>query len=450
MKHLFSLAACAACVLHTVYCLAQGPLTPGAAPVPTMRTLDEMEPRGMIKSVPWVITQSGSYYFTTNLVCAAAGVDGISVQADDVTIDLRGFTLYGPGKSSGNGIRCTFKNLTVHNGRVVGWQGPDASGSNTAGVSVSGPMATIKDLTADGNDFGVLAAAGARFETVTALGNFSAGLTAGHTCVLEACRALGNGGDGIFAKDATVIAQCTARSNSGNGIHTLSTGLHAACTTIRECAAQFNLGDGILAENGGHVISCVTDSNGPEEVPTPFNNGIHLTYTLVDTHRRAASIVRDCTANNNSGNGILVARDTLVTGNSCSGNGTGPSVSGLYPWYAGIYAMGDNNRIEGNRSSDNIGFVQQPFVDGYRVDGNNNRIESNHSSGNTQYAYNITGAANFIVRNTSYGFVQACDYFIVNGNTVGPITLMPVTGAIIPPLIVTTVGTTDPWANFDD
>lgn len=451
MKYALSLASLAACLLNAAFCMAQGPLTPGAAPAPTMRTLDEMEPRGMIKTVPWVITQSGSYYFITNLICAAAGIDGITVLADDVTIDMRGFTLYGPGKSSGNGIRCTYKNLTVHNGRVVGWLGPDPLGSNTAGISVSGKAAVIRDVTAQDNDFGVVVSACARLETVAALDNASAGISAGHTCVLEACRALGNGGDGISATDADVIAQCTARGNAGNGIHTLSTGLHAACTTIRECAAQFNLRDGIFAENGGHVISCVTDSNGKEEEPSLNNNGIHLSYSLpVEGRRRAASIVRDCAANNNSGNGILVARDTLVTGNSCSCNGLGVSPTGLYPCFAGIYALGDNNRLEGNRSSDNLGYIMQPFADGIRVDGNCNRVESNHSSGNSMYAYNITGAANFIVRNTSYGLVQTCDYFVINGNTIGPITIMPVTGAVIPPLIVTTVGTTDPWANFDD
>ncbi|HNX36600.1 MAG TPA: right-handed parallel beta-helix repeat-containing protein [Kiritimatiellia bacterium] len=451
MKRSICLFILGMCGMHAFLCTAQGPLTPGAAPVPTMRTLDEVEPRGMIKSVPYVITQSGAYYFTTNLVCAATGLDGIDVQSDDVTIDMRGFTLYGPGKSSGNGIRCAFKNLTVLNGRVVAWLGPDPVGSNTAGINVSGPMAIVRDVTAEHNDKGVAVSAGARLETVAAFDNTTAGISAGHSCVFEACRAVSNGGDGLFTGPASVVARCTARGNGGNGIHTVANGLHASCTTIRECAAQYNAGDGILAENGGHVISCVTDSNGPGTEPSLSNNGIHLTYVLpVEGRRRAGSIVRDCAANNNGGNGILVARDTLLTGNSCSGNGLAVSVTGLYPCYAGIYAQGDNNRIENNRTSDNLGFIGQPIADGIRVDGNCNRIEANHSSGNTMYAYDITGAANFIARNLSYGYMQTCDYFIVNGNTVGPIIIMPVTGAIIPPLAVTTVGTTDPWANFDD
>ena len=76
----------------------QGSLTPPGAPAPTMKTLQQVEPRVPISTAGATITQSGSYYLTCNLV-GASGVNGINVNADNVTIDLNGFVL--DGKSLG-------------------------------------------------------------------------------------------------------------------------------------------------------------------------------------------------------------------------------------------------------------------------------------------------------------------------------------------------------------
>src|SRR5438445_10077681 len=82
--------------------LAQGPLTPPGAPAPTMKTLDQIEPRTPISSVPFTISQAGSYYLTKNLT-GTASQDGITIAADNVTLDLMGFSLNGIA-SSGNGV----------------------------------------------------------------------------------------------------------------------------------------------------------------------------------------------------------------------------------------------------------------------------------------------------------------------------------------------------------
>src|SRR5215207_11600534 len=57
---------------------AQGTLTPPGAPAQTMKTLDQVEPRKPISSLPFTITQPGSYYVTSNLVGVAAS-RGITV-----------------------------------------------------------------------------------------------------------------------------------------------------------------------------------------------------------------------------------------------------------------------------------------------------------------------------------------------------------------------------------
>src|SRR5579863_106653 len=84
---------------------AQGSLTPPAGPAPTMKTLAQIEPRSPISALPFVITNSGAYYLTTNLT-GISGSDGIIVQADNVDLDLSGFALIGVA-GSGNGVDVT-------------------------------------------------------------------------------------------------------------------------------------------------------------------------------------------------------------------------------------------------------------------------------------------------------------------------------------------------------
>ena len=81
---------------------AQGSLTPPGAPAPTMKSLDQVEARTIVNAANtpgdannlFIITNSGSYYLTTNLV-GVSGKSGISITANDVTLDLNGFALLG-------------------------------------------------------------------------------------------------------------------------------------------------------------------------------------------------------------------------------------------------------------------------------------------------------------------------------------------------------------------
>jgi hypothetical protein len=129
-KHLLALVLFVA-GLQSLTVRGQGSLTPPGGPSPTMKTLAQVEPRTPISTLPFTISAPGSYYVTTNLTAASAGI-GVTISSGNVVLDLSGFTLNGAKVgTSGIYVIGNFTNIVIRNGIVTSWtySGVDAYAS---------------------------------------------------------------------------------------------------------------------------------------------------------------------------------------------------------------------------------------------------------------------------------------------------------------------------------
>jgi hypothetical protein len=247
---------------------AQGTLSPPAGdPAASMRTLTQLEPRrplgtpGQLNTTPLVITAPGSYVLQGNLT--VAGGDGIQIRADDVTLDLNGFTVTSSAATAeGCGIRLGGTTVTAHRARIR--NGRLFSPGYTAEVDLA--------VTFTGAGF------------TNAIAPDHAGACTGvqlEELFVTGCQ------QGLDAGPDSTATDCVVRFLPGVGIR---------ATTVRDCAVADTGDSGIVADN---VIRCqseplcegpailahtVTASTGRStDVIAAPGNGIEATGTVTDS-----------------------------------------------------------------------------------------------------------------------------------------------------------------------
>lgn len=357
MNALRSLACLAAAACSTA--ALAGPLTPPGPPASTMKTIQQAEPRTPIgqADIPLTINRAGSYYLTENLFPAGLGDPFvIEVIADDVTLDLRGFTIYGAtevttaqyGVHIVNGVQ----NVVVHNGTIS-----RCVSSGVEAIFADGVAIESLRLTSNGAD-GARLGSRSRIDGCVAYANGSDGFTilgAGGVIVNTVAEA--NGNDGIDSGASTSIENCTADTNGRFGF------LVAAGSTATNCTAVENGEDGFFTVGGSVLTGCAAYRNK--------QSGYR-------SNERATFI--ECSAISNDLHGFELSDAATVL--NCSSNSN--AVAG--------YSLGETT--------------------------NNCRIEGNTATGNDT-GFQIFGSANVVIRNSA-GANTTNEFVIAGGNVAGP------------------------------
>lgn len=335
-----------------------GALTPDGAPGRTMKSLDQMEPRtpliegaagvALMEDGAWEITESGSYYLVGNVTATVS--DGIRLKADNITLDLRGFTLTSETRPfGGDGILIEGNDIRIFNGHIVskifynpeaeGWV---AGGGFDCGIR-DGATATnlhIRDVSVRGCFSGIVCnlsefGASSLIESCTAHTIAGSGIVGVNVtnCVARMCgqsgiraehvsNSVGHSiqGHGIFA-DYTV-SNCQGESG---GSDSDARGIHGG--NISDSHGVAKAGSGILAL--GNVINCSGVTQG----------------TSFDAHGiEASGNVFNSSGRTQGGRGI----EARIVG-YCEGytNGTSDNSDGIFASYNASYSFGRSDNVSG-------------------------------------------------------------------------------------------------------
>jgi hypothetical protein len=245
-----------------------GPLDP---PGPPASTQPQVEPRTPISSLPYTITQSGSYFLTQNLSSSGAG-PAITVQASNVTVDLDGFTLNGTQNGWGIFEANGFDHLVVRNGTLAGWlyaihssglsnsrfEELEIRGANIA-INAAGNDNVVDNVTVEGNTGNGFwladraTVSNCRLDHASAPSNQDYGIIAGHQSMLTHCATDGFG-YGLNVGDNTQVTDCDVRRGGQRGVK-----LGTASSVERCLIADY--ATGIEAHQSDRIVNNLIRSN---------------------------------------------------------------------------------------------------------------------------------------------------------------------------------------------
>jgi hypothetical protein len=281
-KHMFTTVSVCVTALGCAHLVARaGDLNPPGPPSSTMKTIQEAEPRNFITQadIPFVISAPGSYYLAEDIVAPAFGGAAITVDADFVTIDMRGFA--------------------IRNGAAVAFQHGIAAGRATRSVVVRN--GTVRGSTSDGIALATVDAV--ELSNLRLLSNGGDGAELGDGAIISECASAENFARGLAVGNDAVVRNSTFRDNGSHGLDT------GAGARVDGCAAELNGGRGVdlgpdsaisgsTARLNEDVGIFVGDNSVAEGCAARSNGG------LAGIFLGSGAVARGCTSRGNSGDGF--------------------------------------------------------------------------------------------------------------------------------------------------
>ena len=403
MKNPVQLAALA-WWLSILTAFAQGSLTPPGAPGSTMKTLSQVEPRTPISSLPFIITQPGSYYLTTNVNTSVS--NAITIAVNGVSLDLSGFTISSSTANAANGgsailINSGLRNISIANGFIQGGVTNNGSGvysgsgfgygiyySGIAPANVLMLRVSISGCLYHGIYLNSLDSTVAESCTVRTVGSY--GISAG---TVKESSALDCGESGIFG---FVVSDCNGQSSgSGYGVF--------GSQTVLNCYGSSSSGDGIscnLAENssgygGGFGIGVAADSALNCYGFSGSGDGVSTTSAQncygysANSYGINSNTAHDCYGDTISGTGV--GGSIAVSCYGTSNNGNAVSVNNAESCYG--YSSGNGYGIIALTAVNCIGYCN----------GSGTGIDASYI-GNSCYGYSYSGTGVFaFIANSCHG-----------------------------------------------
>ena len=333
----------------------------GVSGLDAIKTLDHVEPRIPIQSLPgdvtyeYIISSSGSYYLIGNVTTAKSA---IKVEVDDVTIDLMGYTLKGPDSGANDGVYMSGRNnVAIRNGTVRDFYygirddnwGDDQRVINVrvvsnrlSGIYLSGDRHLVKDCTA--NDNGTWAS-GSIY-----------GIYVGGDSTVARNAACNNGqlatgtAYGIYAGTASTVTNNTVNRNGHTATGDVY-GIDAAWkssvlrnmvkdTGYSASGAVYGIDAGLGSSVNGNTVGTSGDAAGGSVYGIRVTSGTISGNTSFDNGYQATGLYVY---------GIHAGQRCTVIGNAASANGVQASGTSY-----GIYLSG-NNLVDQNTASGNQG-----------------------------------------------------------------------------------------------
>jgi hypothetical protein len=244
-----------------------GPLDP---PAPPASTLPQVEPRIPIDHLPFSISTPGSYFLTKDLTVGSF-IDGITISASNVTLDLNGFTLDGAGvgKTAILGpvsAPSTIHGVRVSNGIITGWIGYAVGLNFVTGADVG--SISVHDEA----------------------GSFIVAIFLGPDSVLHDC-SVTRSQTGVITSNGDTVKGCTIASNQNSGMQVEGISWSVRDNMVEGNNTSNTAGDGGIMVDGlgsfGTVDNNYSAGNGLADISVAGTNNVvmhnHTNSAIINT-----------------------------------------------------------------------------------------------------------------------------------------------------------------------